>query len=192
MPRFCRESENRAAGAGETTHRRPRIRAIAGRQRADCPNLQRTGRRNEQGFPRTVSGQSDAFESAAVCILPAGTAADPLGRQRWFVDEQIVWHLVLIDKGRSDTHGRAEGRYHGWQDFLAGPADFPTPLIGFLSDELADRSLPLLRRRRQGALLAWRRNCVRGPIRSCAAGSLSDRWRVLRYTSKSAAGSGLA
>ena len=29
MPRLCRESENRAAGAGETTRRRVRIRAIA-------------------------------------------------------------------------------------------------------------------------------------------------------------------
>src|SRR5258707_13945754 len=121
MPRLCRESENRAAGAGETTHRRARTRAIARRQRAGRPNLQRTGRRNEQGFPRTVSGQSDAFESAAVCISPAGTATDPLGRQRWFVDEQIVWHLVLIDVERCGTHGRAEGRYHGWQAFLAGP-----------------------------------------------------------------------
>src|SRR5713226_3702059 len=95
MPCLCRESENRAAGAGETTHRRARIRAIARGQRASRHNLQRTGRRNEQGFPRTVSGQSDAFESAAVCISPAGAATDPLGRQLWFVDEQIVWHLVL-------------------------------------------------------------------------------------------------
>jgi hypothetical protein len=26
----------------------------------------------------------------------------------------------LIDMGRCGTHGRAEGRYHGWQAFLAG------------------------------------------------------------------------
>ena len=34
-----------------------------------------------------LSGQSDACESDAVCILPAAAATDPLGRQRWFVDE---------------------------------------------------------------------------------------------------------
>ena len=38
---------------------------------------------------------------------------DPLGRQRWFVDEQIVWHLVLIEHlvcrhWRCGTHGRAD------------------------------------------------------------------------------------
>ena len=40
-----------------------------------------------KAFLAQVSGQSDACESAAVCILPAATATDPLGRQRWFVDE---------------------------------------------------------------------------------------------------------
>src|SRR5204863_825302 len=98
---------SRAAGAGETTDGRARIHAIAVRQRASRPNLQRTGRRNEQGFPGTVSGQSDAFKSAAVCIWPPGAATDPLGRQRWFVNQQIVWHLVLIHMrlpiGRSGT-----------------------------------------------------------------------------------------
>src|SRR5262245_42395536 len=99
MPGLCRESENRAAGAGKTTRRRTRIRAIARRRRAGRPDLQRTGRRNEQGFPRTVSGQSDAGASAAICLLLAATAADPLGRQPWLVDEQMVRHLVLIDMG---------------------------------------------------------------------------------------------
>src|ERR1700754_800256 len=97
MPRIRGESENRAAGAGEATRRRDRIREIARRQRASRPDLQRTGRRNEQGFPRTVSRQSDAVERTAVCIAPAGAAADPLGRQRWLGDEQVVWHSVLID-----------------------------------------------------------------------------------------------
>src|SRR5262245_37803242 len=97
MPRLRGESENRAAGAGEATRRRARIRAVARRQRAGRPDLQRTGRWNEQGFPRAVSRPSDAVERAAVCISPAGAATDPLGRQRWFGDEQVVWHRVLID-----------------------------------------------------------------------------------------------
>ena len=66
MPRLCRQSENRSAGAGETTRRRGRIRAIGQRQRVSRPNPQRTRRRNEQGFPRPVSGQDNtACESAA-------------------------------------------------------------------------------------------------------------------------------
>ena len=38
-------------------------------------------------FLARFPGQSEACESAAVCILPAATATDPLGRQGWFVDE---------------------------------------------------------------------------------------------------------
>jgi hypothetical protein len=34
-------------------------------------------------------------------------ATDPSGRQRWFVDEQIVWHLVLIDVGVAERTGEA-------------------------------------------------------------------------------------
>ena len=60
------------------------------KQCASCPDLQRTGRRNKQGFPRTVSVQGDACESDAVCILPAAIATDPVGGQCWLVDEQIV------------------------------------------------------------------------------------------------------
>src|ERR1700730_19088946 len=97
MPRLCRESENRAAGAGETTRRRGRIRAIAQRRRASRPNLQRTGRRDERGFPRTVSGPNNACEGDGVCILSAATATDSLGRQRWFVDAEIIWRLVPAD-----------------------------------------------------------------------------------------------
>jgi murein L,D-transpeptidase YafK len=41
----------------------------------------------KQRFPLAVSGQSDACEGSAVCILPAAPATGPLGRQRWFVDE---------------------------------------------------------------------------------------------------------
>ena len=63
VPRLCREPENRAAGAGETTRRRARICAIARRQCARRPNLQRTGRWHEHGFPPSISGPRDAFEN---------------------------------------------------------------------------------------------------------------------------------
>src|SRR5580698_3988748 len=95
MPRLCRESEDREAGTGETTSRRSRIRAIAERRRASRAGLQRMGRWNEQGLPFTVSRQGDAFESASVGALSAADATDSLGRQRWFVDEQMVWCPVL-------------------------------------------------------------------------------------------------
>src|SRR5262249_46247432 len=80
MPPLCLEPETRGGGAEETPRRRGRVRAIAKRRRASRPNLQRVGRGNEGGFPRTVSGQGDAGASAAICILPAATAADPLDR----------------------------------------------------------------------------------------------------------------
>ena len=57
--RFCRQSENRSGGAGETTCRRGRIRAIGQRQRVSRPNPQRARRRNEHSFPRTVSSQDN-------------------------------------------------------------------------------------------------------------------------------------
>ena len=80
MPRFCRQSENRSAGARETTRRRGPIRAIGQRQRASRPNPQRTRRRNEQSFPRPVSGPDNtAGEStAADWISAAGNARHPL------------------------------------------------------------------------------------------------------------------
>ena len=59
-PRFCRQSENRAGGAGETTRRRGRIRPIGQGQRVSRPDPQRAGRRNEHCFPRTVSSQDRA------------------------------------------------------------------------------------------------------------------------------------
>ena len=58
LPRFRRQSGNRTAGAGEATRRRGPVRAIGQSQRAGRPNPQRTGWRNEQGFPRPVSGRT--------------------------------------------------------------------------------------------------------------------------------------
>ena len=59
------------------------------KQRAGRPNLQRTRRRNEQGFPRTVSGQDNTTcdSAAADWNWTAATATRPLGRQRWSVGE---------------------------------------------------------------------------------------------------------
>src|SRR5205823_1553124 len=88
MSRLCRQSENRPEGAGETTRRRPRICAISRRERVSRTHLQRPRRRNEQGFPRTVSGKNNtACDGANERISTAATAARPLGRQRWFVAE---------------------------------------------------------------------------------------------------------
>ena len=108
MPRFCRQSENRSGGAGETTRRRGRIRPIGQRQRVSRPNPQRAGRRNEHGFPRPVSGQDRAAcdSPAADWISTAATARRPLDRQRWFVGESIFWRLARLEAALSDASRR--------------------------------------------------------------------------------------
>jgi hypothetical protein len=76
------EIEDQAAGMRLADHAlQPEERGQPRPARHWCDQMQAGG-----GID-TVSAQSDAFESAAVCILPAATATDPLGRQRWFVDE---------------------------------------------------------------------------------------------------------
>ena len=98
MSRLCRQSEDRAQGAGETTRRRPRICATCCRERVSRAHLQRPRWRNEQGFPRTVSGENNtACDGTNEWISTAATAARPLGRQRWFVAEQIFWRLAQIE-----------------------------------------------------------------------------------------------
>ncbi len=81
MPAQRRQSGHRAAGAGKTARRRARHRAIGSRERAGCPDLHWIGRRNAQGFPRSVSVQGDACESDAVCVVSADIAAGAVDRR---------------------------------------------------------------------------------------------------------------
>ena len=56
-----------------------------------------------KAFLAQLSGQSDIVrKSVSACISTAAIATRPLGRQRWFVGQQTVRHLLLSHPYRLD------------------------------------------------------------------------------------------
>jgi hypothetical protein len=87
VPRLCRESENREAGALEKQHTDELEYAQLLKDNVPAaPVYSGWDGGMNKAFLARFPGR-DAFESAAVGTLSAATATDSLGRQRWFVDE---------------------------------------------------------------------------------------------------------